>query len=339
VVGRALVAMAVWLTVAAPAAAVVVSTTTANTSAPSADDPGWNNVGDNGVYLGNRWVLTAAHVGAGNIRFGFQTYSPLAGSEVRLHNPAGSGLTEFTDLLLYRLTADPGLPSLTISSAAPPIGASVVMIGDGRDRQASETHWNVNKSSSPWTWTEVPPPQPGDYQGFLTQASFVKRWGTNLIENPVPRYAGTLFGDHDLIADLDGYGQVVSLYTQFDKTGPGYAGTAYEAQAVLGDSGGAVFYKSGTGWELAGLIHAVDLFSGQPPLDAEGNSLPYSAVYGNTTFLSDLAVYRGEIVAHVPEPSCWAMLAGLAAAGFVAAGPIVRGRRRKQRAPCPVGIQ
>ena len=321
-IGRTLVGVAIWIAGVTPAAAVVVSTTTANTSAP-ADDPGWANVGNAGVYLGDRWVLTAFHVGAGDIRFGSQVYSPLPGSEVRLHNPAGAGLTEFTDLLLYRLTADPGLPSLRVSSTAPPIGASVIMIGDGRDRQASETHWNVDESTSPWTWTEVPLEQPGNYQGFLTQASFVKRWGTNLIENPAPRYAESLYGDHDLIADLDVYGEVVSLYTQFDKTG-----TAYEAQAVIGDSGGAVFYYSGTQWELAGLIHAVDLFSGQPPLDAQGNSLPESAVYGNTTFLSDLAVYRSEILAHVPEPSCWAMLAGLAATGFVATGLVARGRRR-----------
>jgi len=317
--GRSLLGIAVLLAGGTPAAAVVVSTTTANTSAPAEDDPGWANVGSTGVYLGNRWVLTAFHVGAGDIRFGEQIYSPLAGSAVRLHNPAGAGLTDFTDLLLYRLTADPGLPSLSISSTAPPIGAGVVMIGDGRDRQANETHWNVDTSTNPWTWTEAPG-EPGNYQGFLTEATSVKRWGTNLIENPDPRYAGSLYGDHDLIADLGGYGEVVSFYTQFDKTG-----TAYEAQAVTGDSGGAVFYNSGTQWELAGLIHAVDLFSGQPPLDSQGESLPYSAVYGNATFLSDLSVYRAEILQRVPEPGTWAMLAGLAAAGLIACC------RRRQR--------
>ena len=46
---------------------------TANTSAPS-DDPGWANVGTRNkltiVYLGNRWVLTAAHVGFGEVTIG-----------------------------------------------------------------------------------------------------------------------------------------------------------------------------------------------------------------------------------------------------------------------------
>ncbi len=311
-IGRSLLGIVISMAGATPATAVVVSTTTENTSAP-ADDPGWANVGNTGVYLGNRWVLTAFHVGAGNINFGSQTYSPLPGSEVRLHNPSGAGLTDFTDLLLYRLTADPGLPSLSISSTAPPVGASVILIGDGRDRQASETHWNVDKSTNPWTWTVAPQGQPGDYQGFLTDANAVKRWGTNVIESPVPRYSAVRYGDHGLVASLGSSGDVVSLFTQFDKTG-----TPYEAQGVRGDSGGAVFYNSGSQWELAGLIHAVDLFSGQPP----GNGEAESAVYGNTTFLSDLSVYRAEILSLVPEPSTWAMLASLLAIGL-----IVRGRR------------
>jgi hypothetical protein len=314
------VASAVVFLASVPASAVVVSTTTGNTSAPAVD-PGWANVGNIGVYLGNRWVLTADHVGSGEIRFGSQSFSPLAGSEVRLHNPAGSGLTEFTDLLLYRLTADPGLPSLTISPTAPPIGAGVIMIGDGRDRRADLIHWNVNESTKPWTWTEAPPGEQGNYQGFLTDPSYVKRWGTNVIEDPAVRYAGNRYGDHGVVEDLGQYGDVISLYTQFDSNG-----TAFEAQAVTGDSAGGVFYKNGSQWELAGLMHSVDLFSGQPPLDPDGESLPNSAVYGNTTFLSDLSVYRAEILSIVPEPGTWAMLAGLAAMGLMALGR----RKRKE---------
>jgi len=297
-----------------PAAAVVVSTTTGNTSAP-ADDPGWPNVGNIGVYLGNRWVLTADHVGVGAIRFGSQSFSPVPGSEVRLHNPAGSGLTEFTDLLLYRLTADPGLPALTLSPTAPPIGAGVILIGDGRDRQANELHWNVNESTTPWTWTEAPPGEQGNYQGFLTDPSSVKRWGTNVIEDPANRYPGSRYGDHSLVENLGKYGDLISLYTQFDSHG-----TPFEAQAVTGDSAGGVFYNNGSKWELAGLMHSVDLFSGQPPLDPNGNSLPDSAVYGNTTFLSDLSIYRAEIQSIVPEPGTWVLLLGLAAMGLIALG-------------------
>jgi hypothetical protein len=54
-----------------------------NTS-PPADDPGFANVGIRGstsaVYLGNRWVLTANHVGAGDIVFAGVTYLALVSS-------------------------------------------------------------------------------------------------------------------------------------------------------------------------------------------------------------------------------------------------------------------
>ena len=52
--------------------AVVVSTSLETDTRP-ADDRGWDNVGilrgSSGVYLGNRWVVTAAHVGSRNVEF------------------------------------------------------------------------------------------------------------------------------------------------------------------------------------------------------------------------------------------------------------------------------
>ena len=66
---------------------------TGNTNAP-ADDPGWANVGvlgiGNGVYLGDRWVLTAAHVGAGEIVLAGTTYAAEDGSAVQLTNAVAS---------------------------------------------------------------------------------------------------------------------------------------------------------------------------------------------------------------------------------------------------------
>ena len=52
---------------------------TGNTSAPS-PDPGWDHVGVasglTAVYLGDGWVLTAAHVGVGPVDFGGTLYDP-----------------------------------------------------------------------------------------------------------------------------------------------------------------------------------------------------------------------------------------------------------------------
>ena len=43
--------------------------------------------GTTAVYLGRRWVLTANHVGVGDVIFEGQTYSPVPGSKARFENP------------------------------------------------------------------------------------------------------------------------------------------------------------------------------------------------------------------------------------------------------------
>jgi hypothetical protein len=113
-------------------AVVINGATPANVAAP-ADDPGWANVGwigsASGVYLGDitvpghgagYWVLTAAHVGAGNIVLNGTSYSPVAGSAVQLRN----GDNSLTDLELFQLSANPGLPTLTLAASAPTVGGT-----------------------------------------------------------------------------------------------------------------------------------------------------------------------------------------------------------------------
>ncbi|MDA7512898.1 hypothetical protein OAH23_11970 [Verrucomicrobia bacterium] len=54
-----------------------------NTTAPG-DDPGGSNVGkrgsSSGICLGNRWVLTGKHVGAGSLTLGETPYNAEAGT-------------------------------------------------------------------------------------------------------------------------------------------------------------------------------------------------------------------------------------------------------------------
>ena len=84
-----------------------------NTSAP-ADDPGWANVGfrsdqyTSRVYLGDRWVLTASHVGAHPITLSGVEYARAEPLESYL---VGNGDGTYADLLLYRLRDLPPLPS------------------------------------------------------------------------------------------------------------------------------------------------------------------------------------------------------------------------------------
>jgi hypothetical protein len=251
-----------------------------NTSAP-ADDPGFNNVGNRGVYLGNflgnYWVITANHVGAGSINLGGTSYSHISGSETRIKNPSGSGLSEFTDLLLFRIDSDPSLPNLSISASVPAVGSEVTLIGDGLDRETSLTSWTVDTSPTPFTWSEggVSP----NASGFKSLGTSTMRWGTNVVTDE-----GT-----DTVIDA-GSGDSRAIKLTYDQ-----AGGDNEATLAIGDSGGALFYKNGSDWELAGILQAVGTFSGQPS---------NTSVFGNLAYAGDLSFYRDEIsaVTAVPEP-------------------------------------
>lgn len=291
------VACAAILLLPSVAPGVIIDTVTGigNTSAPS-DDPGWANVGTVGigsaVYLGNRWAVTASHVWAGSTTFSGTTYQIVPGSETLLTNNGALGRTQFTDLVLYQLATDPGLPAVTIAASTPAVGSAVTMIGAGRNRGAFTT-WSVNTSTSPFTWTVSG--SNVNAAGYLWDSSRTMRWGTNRLDAAA-----------NWIASDSKSAYVVE--TQFTYS-PAYS---TEAHASAGDSGGAVFFKNGSRWELAGIMLAVDAYSGQP-----GNT----AVFGNQTYSADLSFYRSQIVQVVPEPS---------SLGLVALGAIVlaaRGRR------------
>lgn len=300
-----------------------------NTSAP-ADDPGWANVGSAGVYIGNRWVLTAYHVdtmGAlGSINFpGVGAYAVEPGSAVRLDNPSGMGLTAKTDLAMFRLTTAPPLPALSISSTTPAVNATVTMIGNGRSVQPgdAEAHWTVTGTNPNFTWT---PDAMGDVHGYESGAAR-KLWGTNLIEDDEP-FFNEMDPNHTTAVDF-GFGQVISLITEFDKNGEtNGAATASEAQGLGGDSGGGVFLKNGATWELAGILNAIRQFEDQPST---------SAVYGNLTLSADLSAYRSQIlsIAAVPELGSLALVG--AAAVLANAACFLRSAR-KLKCPSAAGV-
>lgn len=147
-----------------------------NTTAPTVSDianwntgwgaggiSGWDYVGTvngaSGVYLGNNWVLTAGHVGAGTFTLGITPYSAVVGS-ARVFGTA--------DLTLFQIdtasTPAPNLPSLAIATSPPTAlstlgqGSSVAMIGFG----GSGKSWGLN------TVTEAYPVYPDIY---LTQVT------------------------------------------------------------------------------------------------------------------------------------------------------------------------
>ena len=288
--------------------AVVVSSTTGNTTTPADLTFPWNNVGiTNGgsaVYIGDRWVLTARHVAAAPtvVEFpGIGTYQPLDDSWIPIENSDPS-LTEFTDLVLFRLQEDPGLPPIPITSQTPAVGTEVYLVGNGRNREDEITYWETDITPVKNIWTETDEAN-ADFAGYKTLDSKTKRWGTSLIEDDEQLYFEFDSG-HTTTVPVNGL-DVVFLITEFDMAGYSNSSvlnansefeTAFESQAVFGDSGGGLFLQNEGTWELAGIINAVDGYSGQEK--SGGPSGVFNALFGAKTLSANLADYREAILSH-----------------------------------------
>ncbi len=236
-------------------------------------------------------MLTAAHVGDGNFTVGGQTYLAKADTKQRLKNPDDS----LTALIVYELQTSPNLGDVRISSTRPNDNPLVMMIGYGREQQPGMKYWDAN-------WNTLTSSAVASYHGYSLGSEWMKQWGENV-----------LLPGSELIDS--GSGVVSSFVTQFRDAG---VNSTY-AQAVPGDSGGAVFYKNGSLWELAGIMHATSTCPGQ--------NTRTTVAYGQDTYIADLSVYREQIVTitAVPEPGT----VGLAVAA-VATGIFGRGLRRRR---------
>jgi hypothetical protein len=292
-----------------PASAVVIAgldPTNATIIAPE-DDPGWANVGkmdsSNGshlngscVYLGNGWVLTAYHIsqpgGVGNPLFG-DTRCHWDGNTENTHRLQNADGT-YADLFMFHLSDAPSaLRSVAIRSDTLSSTSQATAIGFGCSR-GDHTWWDSS-------WQEVT--DPSKYEGYKLGGWGQKRWGTSGV-SAVPGY----YLD-------DGYGY--TSYLQSDGFSLGDGDT--DLQGSAGDSGGGLFYKNGSQWELAGITLAIDWSTDKP------QSLWFTtAVYGDWTDFADLSHYQPQIATYMatPEPSSIALLT------IVAIGAIAFARRR-----------
>ena len=231
---RALLPLLLLLLAPIAASAVIIDSGdgTGNTTTPTPDPGYWDHVGVTSgltaVYLGDGCVLTASHVGMGDVDFGGVVYPAVPGSNVRITNGDGT----FADLVVFGVAPAPPLGTLPISTASPPLGEFVIVAGNGRNRGAA-TSWDPNAHPSP-------PPAIGGYDWGGGKSL---RWGTNFVE------------DYPEFQILDTW----AMSTVFDA-----GSSAHEAQAANGDSGGALFWQNGSEWELGGLIYAISEFTGQP---------------------------------------------------------------------------
>jgi len=238
------------------ALAIVDAASQSNTNAPSDGSP-WTSVGRlNGggcTYLGAGWVLTANHVfaGGGSVNLDGTLY-PYDGTSARLTNSDGTA----TDFVVMHLGTLPPLPRMPLMTTAPAVSSTVDMMGFGPIAGSLQT--NFGSGLIGFTWSSNP----------------FKSWGNN-----------TVSGGLGVVNA--GEGNVTVFPTTFDEFGQ----TSDEAQAAPGDSGGGVFQKSGSTWELVGML----LYTSQP---LSGQPLNTSC-YGQETFLGNIATYRGQILAWV----------------------------------------
>jgi len=297
--------------VAAPAARAVIiygGSGTENMSAPTAGqggDPGWANIGSInggasaiylGDYSGNYWVLTASHVGAGNLVLSGGTYNLVPGSAVTVRN----GDNSTTDLTMFRVATNPMLPTLSLASSTPATNSIVRMMGNGSHESGSLTHWSINTATNPDTWTQVG--APADAQGYFAGAGG-KRWGDAVV-------AGT--STYDI-----GTGATTSVVTRF-------VATTGSSQAFSGDSGGGLFALNGSTWELLGVMGAIGTFNNGTNPDGQPGG---TAVVNNVTFAGSVPAYRPAILAvtAIPEPADVALWVA------AAAGAAVVWRRKRGR--------
>lgn len=220
---------------------------TGNTDPPR-DDPGWERMGTKSPCP-PQCGLTYVYLGGGWVL----TAAHVTAQNVRLLGDGreyprveGSavrigGRRSRVDLLLFRIQGAPERPLLPISETTPPTGTPILMIAAGQSRGE---------------------PLPGDPSpGWSFRLPARLRWGTNRVfRSGVTRFT-----------------HVFSM--RFERPQNPLA-TAYEAHAVRGDSGGAVFVHQNDRWELAGILVAAT----QP------------ATYGGESFAADLAYYRDELL-------------------------------------------
>lgn len=176
----------------------------------------------------------------------------------------------------------PSLPVVGLAGTTPGVGTGVIMAGFGRNRVQDAT---TNAATSDAVAV-------AEGTGYNTTTPQVLRWGTNQtvkFNNPLPSPTGTI-----TVA-----GRTTTVFvTDFDQPSSGEWLTTSEAQAVIGDSGGAVFGSDGT---LYGVVSAV---SG---LDAT------DAAFGEKTFFANIATYKTAIDTAigqnlVPEPATMTLL-------------------------------
>jgi hypothetical protein len=226
------------------------------------DHVGIVNNGESGVYLGNyhgkSWVLAANHSGPTSFELDGIPYNAVAGSTHQLFNPDNTP----SDIVLFQIDGDPGLPPLNLAPGSPPNRAQVYMIGFGQSGQPNRSYWIDHGAA----WI---PTVPGD-----PAANRIGYQWTGV--QPGPEH----WGIGSVVGSTRGINQTRAFCTKFLDQMNNACGTG-------GDSGGGVFIRQGNQWQLIGMLDALSGLANQPP----GTSI----FNGNINVIADLSQYRAEI--------------------------------------------
>lgn len=227
-------ALALAISIASPAHAVIIGTGagTETETAPVGDDFGFANVGtvevqptpNSATYIGNRWVITAGHVGIGPVKLAGVTHQHVVGSERQYWDSP-----ETDGVLVFRLQTDPGLPSIPLATTVPVVGESVVMAGNCALR-GTTYYYRVNYYGDGYTWT-------GWGAGGGPQKI---RWGTNVVDEVQATTFTTEFNHPDIGTAYEAQG------ASGDSGGPVLVKRdgVWQVAGVMLSAGGAPYWAS-----------------------------------------------------------------------------------------------
>jgi len=186
---------------------------------------GWNYVGTvngaSGVYLGNGWVLTAGHVGAGTFTLKGTAYAAVNGSARAISDADG-----IADISLFKIASVPALTPLTLATQVY-VDQQVVMIGYGGGH--GET-WGSNTLAALGLVTLTGP--------YSTPLGIVASFNTVDYQAPYGANAGKLVGGDsggaDFIYDTaTGQWQLAGINEAIDGDGNSYlVDLGYYASAI-----------------------------------------------------------------------------------------------------------
>jgi hypothetical protein len=248
------------------------------------------------IYLGNNWVLTAAHINsnpaANTVFFDAGAAPGVPGTAIRLNYP---GTSTPSDLVLFQVSNVPAsVQPVTLAASSPTAGTAVTMIGYGKYAVAEPTEvrgYNVDEvNPTTYTWTQVTPASAGEVQGVVIANNKRKRYATNTVITATDDDGQTgVIGRY--VANASGTVSVRGFVTSF-------SGAAGNGQAGEEDSGGGVFNAAG---QLVGILDSIRIYEDQPT-DV--------VIYGSQTVSANIADYRDQIVpvvGAIPEPASLAL--------------------------------